>query len=76
MQLDDHNFINYRFHWRMLRRWQRMNQLVRLSDLQRLHRPNNQTQRTEVNNNGHSDQLVISGITNESMQDFEMNVFV
>ncbi|KAJ9601475.1 hypothetical protein L9F63_000358, partial [Diploptera punctata] len=68
--------VTIRFHWRMLRRWQRMNQMVRLSDSQRLHRPNNQPQRTEVNNNGHNEQIDTRRVTNESMQDFEMNVFV
>ncbi|PSN48584.1 hypothetical protein C0J52_14661 [Blattella germanica] len=69
--------VTIRFHWKMLRRWQRMNQMVQLSDVQRSrHTISNVQQRTEVNNNGHPQQQNTSAVTNESMHELEMNVFV
>jgi hypothetical protein len=65
------NFL-LRFHWKMLRNWQRMNQMVRLIDLQHCHHTNNRPERTEVNNNGHLEQ----GNTSGNSQVFEMNAFV
>ncbi|KDR22223.1 E3 ubiquitin-protein ligase MARCH2-like isoform X2 [Zootermopsis nevadensis] len=48
--------ITVRFHWNMLRNWQRMNQIIRLKDLQHCHHTNSRLERSEVNNNGHLEQ--------------------
>jgi hypothetical protein len=49
-----------------------MNQMIRLTDLQRCHLASIRQERAEVNNNGHPEQVNTSG----SSQVLEMNVFV
>ncbi|PNF27402.1 hypothetical protein B7P43_G17266 [Cryptotermes secundus] len=61
--------VTVRFHWMVMRRWQGMNQIIRLTDLQRCHPASRGQQRTEVNNNGILEQENTSG----SSQVFEMN---
>ncbi|XP_069674147.1 E3 ubiquitin-protein ligase MARCHF2-like isoform X2 [Periplaneta americana] len=68
--------VTIRFHWKMLRRWQRMNQMVRLTDLHHHHRASNREQRTEVNNNGNHEQGNVNRVANVLSQELEMNVFV
>jgi len=61
-----------RFHLRRMRRWQRMNQMVQLIDVQYSQCAGMIQQRIEVNNNGHPEE----GNSNSSTQIVEMNAFV
>ena len=75
-----HNSVNVsfvlifflRFHLRRMRRWQRMNQMVQLIEVQYSQCAGMRQHRTEVNNNGHPEE----GNSNASSLVIEMNDFV
>lgn len=65
-------FFLLRFHLRRMRRWQRMNQMVQLIDVQYSQCAGMRQQGIEVNNNGHPEE----GNSNASPHVVEMNDFV